>query len=309
MEASVVNDYPGIGSTPFRVPLDFASLRIWREVRREVRRVLNGDPAPVIVYQMGRVGSTALVVALQQSSINRPVLHVHFLSPNGVRFLYRLYVAAYGSWRSVPENHKRHVLRSHAIGKYLNRARRYQVITLVRDPVATNISGFFHNRRLWSTDGLDETGETPGTIQSLEERFLSEYPHSVPLQWFDHELYRVFEVDLFAGPFAREDGHQICHGRRATVLAFKSERLSECVREACRQFLDVSDVFVRNEYQPINAISTSLYEAFVHQAKMPASYLRQMYESKLARHFYSESERRAFCDRWRLPDEQPPASR
>lgn len=309
MEASVVKDYPGIGSTPFRIPLDFAGLRIWREVRREVRRLLNGEPAPVIVYQMGRVGSTALVAALEQSKINRPLLHAHFLSPNGVRFLYRLYVAMYGSWRSVPENHKRHVLRSHAIGKYLNRARQYQVITLVRDPVATNLSGFFHNWRLRSMDRTDESEETPSTIQRLQERFLSEYPHSVPLQWFDHELNGVFEIDLFASPFPREDGHQICHGRRATVLAFKSEQLSECVGDACSQFLDVPDVFVKNEDHPINAISTSLYKAFVRHAKMPASYLRQMYESKVARHFYSESERRAFCDRWRLPDEQPMASR
>lgn len=39
---------------------------------------------PILVYQMGKVGSSTIVNTLKSSNINNPVYHIHFLSSEGI---------------------------------------------------------------------------------------------------------------------------------------------------------------------------------------------------------------------------------
>ncbi|MDY7015276.1 MAG: hypothetical protein SVX43_17095, partial [Cyanobacteriota bacterium] len=41
--------------------------------------------APLLVYQMGKVGSTTIVESLQRAVPDRFIFHVHFLSHKGIK--------------------------------------------------------------------------------------------------------------------------------------------------------------------------------------------------------------------------------
>ena len=108
-------------------------------------------------------------------------------------------------------------------------SKRWDVITLVRDPVARNVSLFFEKlevpigydwfeRRKQLSDGelLAELGPLfeehvldPGGLARLDVD---------PLHWFDLEMAPVFGVDIFATPFSPERGWQIYEGERARLL-------------------------------------------------------------------------------------------
>jgi len=47
-------------------------------------RNFNTNP-PILIYQMGKVGSTTILKSLKNAQIQNPVYHIHFLSSDGIR--------------------------------------------------------------------------------------------------------------------------------------------------------------------------------------------------------------------------------
>src|SRR5215475_8732180 len=96
-------------------------------------------PGPIVIYQPGKVGSQAVYVGLTSLALRQPVHHVHFLT----RFD-ELEAQMRGALRDATASlgkltHDREVRQ--ALLKRPDQP--WNVITLVRDPVARNISTFF----------------------------------------------------------------------------------------------------------------------------------------------------------------------
>jgi hypothetical protein len=91
----------------------------------------------------------------------------------------------------------RHLWESQYLLKQIERGakcRRWKVVTLVRDPIARNISGFFQT--LQSEFGLDyekaESMDEEDVARELVDIFLEKVTwHDYPLTWFDTELKSV----------------------------------------------------------------------------------------------------------------------
>ena len=91
------------------------SLYNLRRARRDAARLdpARPDRAPILVYQMSKVGSTTVHATLEAlDPPRRPCLKVHFLSPDGARRERALdrrvggpsYVSYYGRWPSSSGN-------------------------------------------------------------------------------------------------------------------------------------------------------------------------------------------------------------
>ena len=257
---------------------------------------------PVIVYQMGKVGSSTIVESLRASGLNAHISQVHFLTANGLQFLKELYQQTYGNLDKTPPKIRTHFRQSQFLSQHLSRnpgsVKKYKIVTLVRDPIATNISGFFQNADLWlpelrSTLPLDLTD-----LERISARFFSDYPHEVPLKWFDMELKQVFEIDVFAETFQKSKGYHIYTGKKADVLLLKLESLEDCGREAFREFLHIEDFTLRRGNSADKKSYAATYNQFIDYFNVPQSYLDLMYGSKYAQHFYSFTELGAFKLKW-----------
>ena len=93
---------------------------------------------PVIVYQMGKVGSVAVFAALERAGV--PAFHVHRMNRDHVDRM-RLRRRALG-WAEIP------VAPHDVLGLSLNerviaKGRRAAIVTIVRDPIARNLSSYF----------------------------------------------------------------------------------------------------------------------------------------------------------------------
>jgi Putative capsular polysaccharide synthesis protein len=251
---------------------------------------------PILVYQMGKVGSRTVLTSLREAGLGPRIFHVHVLTPESIEREERLHQA---TWRR--DARASHIWKSQHLRRRLqdhSAETRWNVVTLVRDPVARNVSSFFQigERALGVDFGANQSDVS---VAELTRRFLEDFDgHDTPLTWFDDELGRVFGIDVFARPFPHEQGFDIYEGERARVLLLRLEDLSSSAATAFQRFLGLekfrlakTNVAREKDYAPA-------YERFVEGAELPGEYLDRMYDSRYARHFYSGEDLARFRSRW-----------
>lgn len=197
------------------------------------------DQQVVVVYQMGKVGSHAVLAALETAAPDRLSLyHVHFMMPEGIRHWLGLAEAVYGGRANLPPSVGTSVARARFLGERLRRDRRVQgkVISLVREPVAWSVSAFFAMEAWWPSGtreacarlATNGDGDQECTA-TLVRHFLDEFPfHDLPLTWFDTELGPFVGQDVYAEPFPHEKGYQLLEGGLLDVLVLRAEDLPVC---------------------------------------------------------------------------------
>ena len=135
-----------------------------------------------LVYQMGKVGSSSIQESLkklkQDRELNVSVYHVHSLTRDG---LYRRENYHKRNFSHEPYINY-HLLHCEYLGGQLARGlkgKRWKVVTLVRDPIARNISGFFHELSLTGNYGYPCNLESVKFDDLVEKRQPLFLKHSV----------------------------------------------------------------------------------------------------------------------------------
>lgn len=266
---------------------------------------------PLLVFQMGKVGSTTVVRSLEAAGLDMAIYHAHVLTPGAMAKVEKAYREHFAQMSLVPHHLWQSQYLSKQIDRGLEEGKRWKVVTLVRDPVVRNVSAFFqnldvelvnadHQYRIRSTYNFEVTLGI-GDIDRLVDLFIETLDHDTPIIWFDSQMKAVFGVDVFSSDFPRSRGYKIYEGELADVLVLRLEDLDGCACEAFQEFLGLEDLTLQSTnigsdkpYQPI-------YREFLDSAVLPDSYLDRMYTSKYARHFYSQEEIDAFRARWCRP--------
>ncbi|MCG6869224.1 MAG: putative capsular polysaccharide synthesis family protein [Gammaproteobacteria bacterium] len=263
---------------------------------------------PLLVYQMGKVGSSTAVATLKTVNLDAPIYHVHFLSPDLVQKY---------------EEKRRPYLRTHKVGalqhiwqyqfirRHLQepgRTGKWRVISLVRDPVARNLATFFEHIEVLSEDGdcwdlksweyEFETRVCRDDQVRLIDLFYEKCRHETPLVYFDREFRDVLGFDIFEFEFPVEQGYQISRGDNADFLVIRLEDLNRCAAQAFSEFLGVDGFQLINRNVGDGKEYAEIYDRFKRIIKLPSDYLDRMYDSKFSRHFYTEVEIAEFRKRW-----------
>jgi len=284
-------------------------------------RLSRSDPIetnPVIVYTVGKVGSSSVAATLSSAGYNRPVAHVHWLQLAHLERDERHY--KYRARQYFGRQRVARLLPYYIwLGKSLNRAiarapreKTWDVITMVREPVARNVSAFFQNLEprfdVWPEEAF--TGRpVEETADWLIDLFLAAYVEDRsfaeedgnPLTWFDIELNPTFGVDVFASRFMIERGFQTYSSSNARILLMRLEDLDRVGRSALEGFLSTRLTSLSKANDAIAKAYANVYRAFKERIRLPAWYLEQLYSSRYCRHFYSEAELGEFKKFWDKP--------
>ncbi|MGH8536812.1 MAG: putative capsular polysaccharide synthesis family protein [Gammaproteobacteria bacterium] len=255
---------------------------------------------------MGKVGSTSVYHSLRKACLNTAVYHIHVLTKEGIRWEEEAY---FGKSRRF--FHKSGLLakpglfQSHYLYKQLSRNKqstRWKIITLVRDPIARNVSGLFSTIERWIPDFYDRYSRKAIDTDELAEIFLHDYhgridSYEFPFHWFSAELQPVFGIDVLSSEFPKSVGYKIYKSESIDLLLIKLEYLNQCFPAAIKEFLgfDIpltsANVAADKSYYP-------LYQEFTRALKLPDAYIEQQYSCNYVRHFYSESEIDTFIKKW-----------
>jgi hypothetical protein len=246
---------------------------------------------PVLVYQMGKVGSRAVFEALAALPVRPPALY-HFHELCGLDALEHALVQL----GDAPPRALEFVREAQAV-----RARfvagdplHWKVITLVRDPVARNLSSFFYDITRYVPDFYERT---PSSVELLEA-FLTRPDHDTPLAWFEQQAEPLLSLDVYAAPFPREQGYALLRSERVAWLTLRAEDLAMRIAPAMHALLGIPDFACAKTNAGMDKPYAAAYQRFLSEAQLPAEYLDHVYGSRLARHFYDAGERERMRRRW-----------
>jgi hypothetical protein len=272
-----------------------------------------GRVAPVIVYQMGKVASSAVRNALLLHGV-RPVLHLHSFFPlrdldaktapvdEGLRGALgrevaqaqRVYQEA--SWRKKLELRYREKIYNELVYRQtVEPNKRTRFITLVRDPVAANLSMFFQIFEEYA--GVPYTPDA-FTIQQLTDLFLERYDHSRPLTWFDAELKPMIGIDAYASDFPTDEGSCVLHRDEFDLLILQAELDDASKEKAISSFLGLEGFRMLRSNVAGDKVYADQYRATRDAIRIPEKMLEPLYGSKYAQHFYSPTDLDKFRARW-----------
>ena len=242
---------------------------------------------PVIIYQMGKVGSRSVGDSLKNCGIS-PLFHVHRINLENIKQVENEYIG-----RGLNPPHEKS-------GKFLNknicrRNKKAKFITMVREPVSRNISAFFENHKRFT--GV-EYGSKDFKIEKLTEIFMTEYIHDVPLTWFDKEIKLTLGIDVYKHPFPAKKGYSTIYKGNFELLILKLEISDKIKQKAISDFFNIHDFELKKSNVSNKKIYSETYEQFKKKIALPHSYLEKMLNSKYSRHFYTNSEIDAIWSKW-----------
>ncbi len=271
----------------------------------EYRATLPKGKEPLLVFQMGKVGSSSMVGSLAANLPKHKVFQIHFLSDDWITRVVDQYREA--SRLTGRPSIDDHVLASRYLARRFKRRRsgeRLNVISLVRDPVERNISTFFQAfpvymanvRTIDDVDGVRGI-QTDELVRLFQEDF-GEDRHAVPTVWFQTHLQPAFGIDVFATPFNHDKHYQIIENERARVLLLRAEDLDTSLIPAVREFMGVELPSVAHRNRAEDKGYAGTYRAFKDDLRLDESYVDDLYSTPFMRHFYTPEEVATFRRRW-----------
>ena len=254
---------------------------------------------PIIVYQMGKVGSQSIIKTLETLNLSRPIYHVHRITLDGLEYIEE---RAENMGRLYPG-------KNYWSGQYLRQKLKnrssvdsWDIISMIRDPVARNLSAFFHGLNYWYPEAQEEYDQLDDQVlfTNIRQVFLNKFPHDRPITWFNSEIRSIFGIDIFSGHFPKEKRYKIYDGEQDRLLLIRLEDFNRCYREAMHEFL-------RIEFEKFTLVKANiatqkwyglLYVDFLNWLVLPSDYLKKLYGSRLIQHFYSREEIKQFRQKW-----------
>lgn len=229
-----------------------------------IYQILDSVPE-ILVYQMGKVGSTSVYCTLQDS-IN--AMHTHSLNPNNcVAGLKADFTGALD------------ILKSHKI----------KIITMVREPISQMISNFFENaERFMLKEKIEDN-----VVSFLENLSVGGYPFN----WFDSELKMFTGIDIYKYDFNRREGYTIIREGNYEILCLQMEKMSEN-EQVIGDFCGIKGFHLKQVNVGSNKVYKDVYRRVKDNLVIPQKIIDRYYVGNAEMDFfYSEEDKHKFLKR------------
>lgn len=259
-------------------PFDIMKVRIDRLNRKKM----------VLVYQQGRVASTSIHESLSELNENLSIYHVHTVSEE----------KADAMIKRAKRNGQR-VNRYLLIGKLISRElerkkqKKWNVISVVRDPISMMISILFMDPELNFKDIIDKDEEVESKITEKIQKIL-ETDDSEKwdiCSWFDRVFNNELNIDIFNSDFDKEKGYIIYKERNINTLILRFEDMNSIFGDAVNKWLGInSDQKVELKYHNIyKSNDFSAVQDYVKKNLIVSEQAcRRIYSTKMVQSFYSD---------------------
>jgi hypothetical protein len=231
---------------------------------------------------MGKVGSTAVAEALRKYGFW--VLHIHSLNAPVAREYLKTAIAANQSPPPATIDTFAYSLTSPLISAGT------RVITLVRDPIARDLSDFFQVLSPATLEHEDHAG--------LLAQYLSANTLDHTLGWLDHEIKRFLGIDVYASDFDPNRGARTYRENDVHLLLLKAELGQAHMSKEIEDWLGIESLPIEIANDSRAKDYGNAYGDFLTTVRLPESLVARVFDSKYARHFYSAEQRGELVDRW-----------
>ena len=246
------------------------------------RKYKNRKNNIILVYTMGKVGSSTVFETMIKEFPLCKAFHIHFLSNHWLKD--KLKDTA--GW----EYNKKIAFE---FFQYFskNKHKRLKIITLVRDPIARDISEFFQNYR---KEGYNIDKMSLFEIIEL----VKGRGHDLSLNWFESDFSNYLEFNIYDYPFNKDKGYSIYRFDGFDLLVMQTEKLNEIFRDAFREFygFEVKKLLKANETK--GKFKKDFYREIKRLYYEEKAELGKVYQSKYVTHFYAKKDVEKFIRSW-----------
>ncbi len=245
------------------------------------------DVTPLLIHQMGRVGSTSIYNAVKNIKQYR-AYHTHILNVEKLRNFVR-------SRREKNLKIPNHVNDSfEVLATIIGHEPHIKIISLVRDPMARNVSAFFNNL---DTFGFrSKVSRQEAQADELLRRF-NAYDHDIPAKWFSDEFRDVFGFTIYNQPFDHVHKRLWIRKDNVSLLVLRVEDSEDVKKEALEKFLETSNISLEADNVGSGKFGPA-YQEFKHLFRPDDALLNRIYKSRLANHFYTPEELESMREKW-----------
>jgi len=236
----------------------------------------------VLVYQMGKVASSSYASLLDEFD-DLKVFHVHRLNKIQNDKNIESYLSK-GIMTLAFRELRWKMIRTYILTKKVD----VFLLTAIRDPIARNLSAYFQNIDKNKTHFVD----------SLIEKFFSEYQHSIPLRWFDEQFRDALNVDIFKYPFDKERGWDLFTELNYQCLLLTAEISDEKKIYAINSILNKNIQKLDRKNVGSTKYYSSIYKEFKENIIISPEYAFNLLDSKVATHFYTDEQLDKFRRKW-----------
>jgi len=283
----------------------------------------------VVVYHMGKVGSTSLVLSILQNGYKAH--HCQWVAEETVDF-FNYFTGPITATGAVLHNKQTEYYRAMFADREF--ARHIKIISIVRDPIANMLSFFFHNlpsillafkakdpseispqqccdkiselclrfldfRDMTLTDYVELCKSSPGDV-ALQKFAVFFYMLRNPLHFYDEEIKKYIGVDVYKDPFPKDDVFPAEKKFRYfdNVLVLRFEELSVLAEPLIAEYLQIQRFQMIKSNVGEEKDGGALYKEVKHTIRFPKEFLDYVYASKYANHFYNSGEIDRFRTKW-----------
>lgn len=241
--------------------------------------ILGKNKTAIIIYQMGKVGSTSIFESLKNYGLR--VFKVHKLHPTkNFRFNPSINGLAIKPPSWFGEN-------EHVYKSYISTKQQVKIICPIREPFSRNISAFFQNLEQFTK--VKQSKTSLGT-KELIEIFFKEYPHHVPLRWFEFEMGKMLNINVYDYPFSKQQGYIVIKKANIELLVIKSELSNETKSQVIGEFIGIDGFVLKNANVGRTKTYSKLYNDFKRQIVFDDTFIDMMLNSQYFEHFYHKKE-------------------
>lgn len=225
---------------------------------------LSGNP--VFVYQSKKVGSITLVISSRAAGVY--AIHVHSFDA-----------------LELDECIITNIIKN-ASGK---------VITIVREPIARQIS------LLWHYLGTDKKNflRNYASFEEVENNFFAIPNREDEFEWFHKEIKKILNIDIYNFPFDREKGYSVIKKDGISLLLLKLEKINS-LEEVIGSFLGEENFKLIYGNNASEKGYKYAYEDYKKNVRIPYQFYNYYYENnKYMDYFYTEDEKKDFYQYWK----------
>ena len=242
---------------------------------------------PILIYQMGKVGST--------SAYNSPkglypnTFHIHRADTKNIRDVL--------SWHIKRGLNPPNDGLGYWIGKKLLSSNKpATIVTAVREPIARNLSAYFENLdRFHNVTDAHLKIEVPDLINW----FLDNYNHETPLKWFEDEFLISTGIDVYKIEFNKIEGHAIHKTGNRSVLIYRSDVEDHLIERSLAKIRpELKNIKLHKANVGASKPYATTYKTFRDEIRLPSSYIDMMLNNQFVKHFYTHEEIDMLHKKW-----------
>lgn len=239
---------------------------------------------PVLILTPGKVGSSSVYRTLNKKLNKNYIFHIHYLSKEGIENSNISHLKS--DRKSLPL----HLLISKILYKKLMKFNgELSIITLIREPISREISGFFQNIDFHKNDleGKNLFINEYETLKKINK--ILPNSHKSITNWINTELLNNFEIDIYSSNYPKQIGFKIFKKEHFNLLLLRTEDLDSSFKSSTKEFFKLEKGIELENYNVGNdKYYSKTYKQLKNKIKINNDALHSIIKSQYVQHFYRD---------------------